>query len=132
MSLEQLLGEPLEGRSNLFSLGVVLFEMATGRLPFQGSSRIATAKAILSSEPRDFGESPVPERLKAIVRRLLEREPAKRYASADVLRAELKPLERALSPAGKAGLSKGARAVVAVDVVAVAALAGWYLSLIHI
>ncbi len=82
MSPEQLLGKPVDARSDLFSFGVVLYEMLTGRLPFQGSTTVAVADAILHGEPRDFGDAPVPGKLKAIIRKLLEKDPAKRYPSA--------------------------------------------------
>ena len=83
MSPEQLLGKAVDRRSDLFSFGVVLYEMVTGRLPFEGSTAIAVADAILHAEPRDFGDRPVPEKLKAIIRKLLEKDPARRYSGAE-------------------------------------------------
>ena len=106
MSPEQLLGKAVDRRSDLFSFGVVLYEMVTGRLPFEGSTTIAVADAILHAEPRDFGEQPVPEKLKAIIRKLLEKDPGRRYASAEEVHAELKALEASLAPARPAGLSR--------------------------
>src|SRR5512141_3176397 len=81
MSPEQLLGKAVDVRSDLFSFGVVLYEMVTGRLPFQGSTTVAVADATLHAGPRDFGAAPVPEKLKAVIRKLLEKDPAKRYSS---------------------------------------------------
>ena len=111
MSPEQLLGKTVDVRSDLFSFGVVLYEMVTGRLPFQGSNTVAVADAILHAEPRDLGERPLPGRLKAIVGRLLEKDPAKRYASAEEVREELKRLEVALAPGVRRGVSRTARSL---------------------
>jgi eukaryotic-like serine/threonine-protein kinase len=125
MSPEQLLGKPVDRRSDLFSFGVVLYEMVTGRLPFEGSTTIAVADAILHAAPRDFGERSIPERLKAIIRRLLEKDPAKRYGSAEEVKAELRALEASLSPARPVGLSRQGRLLLAVAAVVAALVAGW-------
>ena len=82
-SPEQLRGLAIDRRTDLFSFGVVLFEMVTGERPFTGSSPTAVCDAILNAEPRGFGDRPQPEKLRAIVRKLLEKDPANRYGSAD-------------------------------------------------
>ena len=125
MSPEQLLGKPVDRRSDLFSFGVVLYEMVTGRLPFQGSTTVAVADAILHAEPRSLGDAPVPEKLKAIVRMLLEKDPAKRYARAEDVHADLKALEILPTPARAAGLARNARIALAVALVGVCVTAGW-------
>jgi serine/threonine protein kinase/formylglycine-generating enzyme required for sulfatase activity len=125
MSPEQLLGKAVDRRSDLFSFGVVVFEMVTGRLPFQGSTTVAVADAILHAEPRDFGEKPVPEALKAIVRKLLDKDPERRFASAEEVHTALKAVEASMAPARSAGLSPKVRALLAAAAVAVLALAGW-------
>ncbi len=126
MSPEQLLARPLDRRSDLFSFGVVLYRMVTGRLPFEGTSAIALANAILNTEPNDFGEGSIPEKLKAIVRKLLQKDPEKRYSSAEEVEAELKALDTELSPGRRAGLSRTAWAALAAGLVLVVSAGGWY------
>jgi serine/threonine protein kinase len=70
ISPEQLGGLAVDGRTDLFALGVILYEMATGERPFQGDSRLSVIEATLHTEPRDFGADVVPGRLKAIIFKL--------------------------------------------------------------
>ena len=125
MSPEQLLGKPVDRRTDLFSLGVVLYEMVTGRLPFQGPSAVAVADAILHAEPRDFSGTDLPGRLKAIIRRLLEKDPARRYARAEKVCEELAELQADLNPARPARLANSARLWIAASAIGLALLAGW-------
>jgi dienelactone hydrolase len=125
MSPEQLRAEPVDRRSDLYSLGVVLYEMLAGWVPFRGSSAIATADAILHSAPPALGPAVVPGRLKAVVGRLLEKDPARRIASAEELDTELADASAQL--ARQAGRRRRLVGLSAAGVVAVltAAAAGW-------
>ncbi len=125
MSPEQLLGKSVDVRSDLFSFGVVLYEMLTGRLPFQGSTTVAVADAILHAEPREFGEPPVPEGLKRIVKKLLEKDSARRFASAEEVLGALRAEQSEMAPARAGGLSRNTRLLLAVAAVVVVALGAW-------
>ena len=125
MSPEQVRGLPVNHRTDIFSFGVVLYEMVTGERPFAGSSTMAVCDAILHAQPRDFGDSLAPGKLKAIIRKLLEKDPANRYGSADEVHQELKALETSLTPAPPVRLSRNAWIAVGAAVVLVGVLAGW-------
>jgi eukaryotic-like serine/threonine-protein kinase len=96
MSPEQARGEPVDARSDLFSLGAVLYEMATGQPAFHAKTATATFEAVLSrTPPAPVRLNPdVPADLDRIVLRALEKDPALRYQSAADLRADLRRVQR--------------------------------------
>jgi len=91
MSPEQAVGEPLDGRTDLFSLGVVLYEATTGRRPFQASSNVAILSAILKDNPGSPSRlnPDIPPALDRIINRALEKDRELRYHSAAELRNDL-------------------------------------------
>ncbi|HLK50857.1 MAG TPA: protein kinase, partial [Bryobacteraceae bacterium] len=91
MSPEQVRGGSVDGRTDLFSLGIVLYEMAAGVVPFRGESRNVTFDAILNQKPqppRECNPALAPE-LERIILRALEKDPAVRYQTASDMRADL-------------------------------------------
>jgi serine/threonine protein kinase len=91
MAPERILQRPLDARCDLFSLGVVIYEMATGRLPFTGATPGETVINILDKQPVSLTKlSPErPKRLERIVKKLIAKEADDRYASAEDLRRDL-------------------------------------------
>jgi TolB-like protein len=89
MSPEQVRGESVDGRSDIFALGTVLFEMLAGRRAFAASSKVETLNAILKEEPQP-PDAPIPESLAAILARCLAKRRESRYHSAADLAHDLR------------------------------------------
>jgi Tol biopolymer transport system component len=137
MSPEQALAEPLDHRTDIFSFGVMLYEMATGQRPFQGASNAAIYDAILHHLPTPITSSH--HELQWIIDRALEKKPEQRFQTAAELKIALKTLKhdslseartsattalsQPLRQSGRAGWL--AKAVVAFAAVLVFALAGY-------
>ena len=96
ISPEQARGDRIDARSDIYSAGVVLYEMLTGRLPFEGDSAVSVAIQHLSSvplAPRDIDPS-IPEPLELICVKAMNSDPNKRYASADAMIEDLEKFRR--------------------------------------
>ena len=111
MSPEQLLAKPLDARTDLFSLGNVLYEMATGKRPFTGKSSGEIFDAILHKQPPAIARlSPrTPQELEQAVKKCLEKDPDLRYQSAADLRTDLKRIKRDSSPVDTGRISETKR-----------------------
>ena len=98
MSPEQALSKPVDARGDLFSLGLVLYEMATGRQGFDGNTPAAVYDAILNRQPPSARElnAALPAGLDQIISRALEKDPDLRYQTASDMRADLQRLKRNL------------------------------------
>ena len=97
MSPEQIEGKPLDHRTDLFSLGVVLYELSTGERPFGGDSSPALMSSILKDHPEAAGKrrSDIPAEVSRLIDRCLEKDPRNRIQTANELLVELKAQRRA-------------------------------------
>jgi serine/threonine protein kinase len=94
MSPEQVRGKPIDGRTDIFSLGATFFEMLTGRRAFMRDSPVETLGAVLRDDPKTHPEvDKIPDGLKGFVFRCLEKDPADRYQTARDLLYDLRALQ---------------------------------------
>jgi eukaryotic-like serine/threonine-protein kinase len=100
MSPEQVRGEKLDARTDLFSFGLVLYEMATGRKPFTGDTTVALHAAILKHSPAPARQlnPELPPKLEAIIHRALEKDREARYQTASQMRAAIATLQQGMQP----------------------------------
>jgi serine/threonine protein kinase/Tfp pilus assembly protein PilF len=135
MSPEQARGEVLDQRSDLFSLGIVLYQMTTGRLPFKGSSFAETVEKITRAQPEAIARFnyEVSSELERIIRKCLEKKPEERYQTARELLIDFKRLRKTSeSRTGESVLSQKQSspirlaAVSAVAVIVLAVLGIWW------
>jgi len=134
MSPEQVRGRPVDHRSDIFSLGAILYEMLTGKRAFARDSSIETLNAILKEDPPELSGTgrPVPPALERIVRHCLEKSPDERFASARDLAFDLQSLSDVSAPSPAMGGQRGVRrrvlvALAGMGLVALGAASGFLL-----
>ncbi len=136
LSPEQAMGKTVDGRSDIFSLGVVMYQMATGRLPFSGETAVEMMHNILRTDPATAGQvnKRVHPEIERIIGKSMEKDPERRYASAGELAKDLRNLQRQIelgisadSMRSITGLPKQVSRSILLALVMAAVAAGLYL-----
>jgi serine/threonine protein kinase/tetratricopeptide (TPR) repeat protein len=104
MSPEQVESKVIDQRSDIYSLGVILYEMITGRVPFEGETPLSIAMKHKSETPKDPRKlnTQIPEDLSRVILKCMEKDKEKRYQSANELRSELENIEEGIPTSEKA------------------------------
>ena len=111
MSPEQAAGQRVDARSDIFSFGVVLYELLAGRRPFEGATDLERLQALISRPALPLAESlDVPVGLRNVVEKALEKDPAERYQTARELVVDLRRLTRAPNGTATAAVGRAAPA----------------------
>jgi Tol biopolymer transport system component len=136
MSPEQAEGRMVDHRSDIFSLGVILYEMASGRRPFSGDTDVSLISSIIKDSPRPLSEvkRDVPPTLERVVAKALAKDPAQRHQSASGLRADLLAVqEQSATRRWLSGIVRSLarptwirRSAIAAGVLALAGSGAWY------
>jgi serine/threonine-protein kinase len=138
MAPEQCRGEKVDHRADIYALGVILYEMWAGRLPFEGASFVAVvAQHVTATPPPPSSHRPVPARLERLILRCLEKDPSSRPASVRALSTELaaaldetasaetQPAAAAPAPRSDAAPSRAPRAALALAAAVALAAVAW-------
>jgi serine/threonine protein kinase len=134
MAPEQVLGQPADHRSDLFSLGVVLYEMMAGRRPFSGATSMTVLDAILHQSPPPIARfnDQVPDPLARVVVKLLEKDPGRRYQTAQDVYNDLERVQHestarvaSVGPSARGRAGRWLLAAAAVVVLGIGGVAWW-------